>query len=101
MDGAVHLILFLAFWVAVITAAHHQPWWLPIPVGGGAALFGGVAMTAVQGGGNLAPIGMAGLSGCLSGLLVIGIRALMRKFRRDPFEARPETPTEDPKDERP
>jgi membrane associated rhomboid family serine protease len=92
LADAVHIILLIAFWVVVIMAAHQKPWWLPIPAGAVAAFLFGIVNLALAGG-RAEPLGalFAAIGGAFCGLIVIGVRAVMRKIRRDPFEAKPET----------
>lgn len=81
------VIGFVVFWIAVIVAAHREPWWLPVAVGAGAAPILGTITAASQsipvtGTGFL----MSAIGGAFSGLIVIGVRALLRRYRKDPLE---------------
>ena len=94
MVDAVHLILLVGFWLAVIVAAYHQPWWLPVPTGAVFAAIFGFMVAAAEGRASPEGFFAAGGGGAFCGLVVIGLRAVMRKVRRDPFEARPVPPAE-------
>lgn len=74
-------------WLPVVIAAYRRrPWWLPTAVGIGAAAVDDVLVaifaSARWDGHWLMP---RILTGAVIGLIVIGVRALLRRFRRDPF----------------
>lgn len=82
------LVIDPVIWLPTIVVAYWKPrpWWLPVAVGAAFALADDFVVRAVTSGGYDGHLQVQRvMTGAVFGLIVIGARALLRRFRRNPF----------------